>query len=126
MVVVKCERRSFKPLYTLSPVQQFSLFEEELERVLDSLEPRRVSNRALREAVKRKGRRKIRKIKKELKKPLTLKEKKLLYNAFYRVFQRLQWAQEAGSEREVELKVWVTSSIDFLFEVSKLLGDRDG
>jgi DTW domain-containing protein YfiP len=128
MVLVKIERRTFKPLYLLKPSKQFALFEAEVERVLAEFNLKKTSNRALKEVMKRKGWKKIRKMKKKFSKfdSLPLVERKLLYNAFYRVFQRLHWAESAESEREVELKVWITSSIDYLYKVAKLLEERYG
>jgi hypothetical protein len=49
----------------------------------------------------------------------------VIYSSFYRVFQRLRWAEESGSEREIELRVWATSSIDYLYEVVRLLEEKE-
>ncbi|WP_457678024.1 hypothetical protein [Thermovibrio sp.] len=128
MVKLRQERRSFPPLYLLTPSKQFDLFESKVEEVLKGFDLKKTTNRALWEVMKRKGWKRIKKMKKRFKKfdSLPLKERKLIYNAFYRVFQRLEWALNSGSEKEIELKVWITSSIDYLYEISALLGERNG
>jgi len=127
MVKLHLERRSFKPLYLLRPSQQFELFEERVEELLNTFPQSRTTNRALKEVMKRRGWKLIRKMKRRFKKfdsyPLT--ERKVIYNAFYRVFHRLEWALNSGSEAEIELKVWITSSIDYLNSLSKLLEGRN-
>ncbi|RKQ63288.1 hypothetical protein C7457_0153 [Thermovibrio guaymasensis] len=128
MVKVKQERRSFPPLYTLKPSQQFSLFEEKLKETVNSLLQKRTTNRALKEVMKRKGWKELKKIEKKFKKfdSYPLEARKVIYNVFYRIFQRLDWALNSGSEREIEIKVWITSSIDYLNKVIKILEDNYG
>jgi len=127
MLKLKVERRSFRPLYLLKPSRQFELFEERVEELLNQLPQNRTTNRALREVMKRRGWKLIRRMKKKFKKfdSYPLSERKVLYNAFYRIFHRLEWALNSGSEREIELKVWITSSIDYLYGLSKLLEGRN-
>ncbi|WP_456455506.1 hypothetical protein [Thermovibrio sp.] len=128
MVRVKVEKRSFPPLYDLKPSEVFELFKEKLENALQELPSSRLTNRALKELMRRKGKRVLKKLKNAFLKAdsYPLQARKLIYNAFYRVFLRYQWADRAGSEREVELKVWITSSIDYLLEFSSLLEERYG
>jgi len=128
MVVVKEERRSFPPLYLLKPSRQFQLFEDRVEEIVESFSLERTTNRALREVMKRKGWKKIRKMKRQFKRfdSYPLEARKIIYNAFYRLFQRLDWAVNSGSEREIELKVWLTSSIDYLGKVANLIEERYG
>jgi len=122
-VNVKVKDRQFPTIYDLLPSEAFLLFKEQVESILRELPPERLTNRALKELMEREGRKKLRKLEKSFKEldsaPPFLK--KIAYSSFYRVFQRLQWAKGAGSEREIELRNWVTSSIDFLTEVIKVL-----
>ncbi|RUM44918.1 MAG: hypothetical protein DSY35_01405, partial [Desulfurobacterium sp.] len=102
------------------------LFKEQVETILRELPSERLTNRALKELMKKEGKKKLQKLEESFRKldfasPLS---KKIVYSSFYRVFQRLQWAKGAGSEREIELRNWVTSSIDFLAEVIKVLERR--
>ena len=132
MVVVKLtvhkKRREIPPLYFLKPSEQFSLFEERVSEVLSSLNSGKLTNRALSELMRRKGWKKLRVLRKKFERfdDAPLKKRKAVYNAFYRVFQRLQWAMESGSEREIELKVWLTSSIDYLCELVEVLEGKNG
>jgi hypothetical protein len=128
MVVVKEERRAFPPLYLLKPSQQFQLFEDKVEEIVEGFALERTTNRALREVMKRKGWKRIRKMKKRFKRfdSYPLEARKIIYNAFYRLFQRLDWAESSGSEREIEYKVWITSSIDYLYKLVNLIEERYG
>ena len=121
------KRRDIPVLYFLKPSEQFLLFREKVEEVLSSLNGGRTSNRALIELMEREGRRRLRALERSFKRldSASLRKRKVIYNAFYRVFQRFQWAVESGSEREVELKVWLTSSIDYLSELVETLEGRD-
>ena len=129
VLVLKVEkkRRKVPSLYFLTPSQQFSLFEETCAQILNSLDKRRITNRALIELTDRKGRKKLRILGKKFKRldGASLKKRKAVYNAFYRIFQRLQWALDSGSEREIELKVWFTSSLDYLCEFIEVLEGMD-
>jgi len=127
MLKVKVERRSFGPLYLLKPSQQFRLFEERVEELLNLFPQTKTTNRALKEVMKRRGWKLIRKMKKKFKRfdSYPLAERKTIYNAFYRIFHRLEWALSSGSEREIELKVWITSSIDYLYNLSQLIEGRN-
>jgi hypothetical protein len=113
---LKIKRRAIPPLYLLPPSKQFELFEESLKEALSSLNRKKTTNRALEEAFKRKGNKQLRLLRQFFKKldSEPLYKRKLAYNAFFRVFQRLQWALNSGSEKEIELKVWITSSLDYL------------
>ncbi len=124
---VEKKRRKVPPLYFLTPLQQFCLFEETFSQMLDSLDRKRITNRALVELIDRKGWKKLRVLRKKFEKldGASLKKRKAVYNAFYRVFQRLQWALDSGSEREIELKVWLTSSLDYLCEFVEVLEGMD-
>jgi hypothetical protein len=126
-VTVRVKDRQFPVIYELSPSEAFQLFKEQVEVTLKELPQERLTNRALKELMKREGRKKLQKLEKKFQKldhspPFT---KKIVYSSFYRVFQRLQWAKGAGSEREIELRNWITSSIDFLTEVLKVLEKKD-
>ena len=129
VLVLKVEkkRRKVPSLYFLAPSQQFRLFEETWAQVIDSLDKKRITNRALIELTDRKGRKKLRVLAKKFKRldRASLKKRKAVYNAFYRIFQRLQWALDSGSEREIELKVWATSSLDYLCEFIEVLEGMD-
>ena len=124
---VEKKRRKVPPLYFLSPSQQFSLFEETFSQMLDSLDKKRITNRALVELINRKGWKKLRVLRRKFEKldGASLKKRKAVYNAFYRVFQRLQWALDSGTEKEIELKVWLTSSLDYLCEFVEVLEGMD-
>ena len=121
------KRRDIPVLYFLKPSEQFLLFREKVEEVLSSLNGGRMSNRALVKLMEREGRRRLKALEGSFKRldGASLRKKKAIYNAFYRVFQRFQWAVESGSEKEVELKVWLTSSIDYLSELVETLEERD-
>ncbi|RUM89998.1 MAG: hypothetical protein DSZ26_03900 [Thermovibrio sp.] len=125
---VTIKRRSFPPLYLFKPSELFEKFEETLKENLKGLGDSRVTNRAIKEFFRRKGSRKLKKLKREFLKldEAPLVKRKAIYNAFYRIFQRLEWALSSGSEKEIELKVWATSSIDYLTEVLEILGENDG
>ena len=124
---VRVKRRKIPPLYLLKPSELFSLFEEKIEEALSQLNMARTTNRALQESLRRKGIRKLKELRsffEELDKA-PLNRRKLAYNAFYRLFQRYQWALESGSEKEIELKVWVTSSIDYLTTFAKTVRELE-
>jgi len=125
---VKIKRRSFPPLYLLKPSEGYSLFEERVKEAANSLDRRKASNRALKKFLKERGKERIERLRGEFLKldGAPLYKKKAIYNAFYRIFQRLEWALSSGSEREVELKVWITSSLDYLTEVVESLGEGNG
>jgi len=129
VLVLKVERKTRKvpSLYFLKPSDQFLLFEETFSQVLNSLDRKKITNRALVEVVNRKGLKKLRLLRKKFKRidGAPLKKRKAVYNAFYRVFQRLQWALNSGSEKEIELKVWLTSSLDYLCELVEILEEMD-
>ncbi len=126
MVKVKVERRGFPPIYDLKPSEAFKLFKENLETALAGLPPSKLTNKALKELMKRKGKRVLNRLEKYFLKAdsYPLQARKLIYNAFYRIFLRYQWANEAGSEREFELKVWITSSLDYLTEFCQILEEK--
>ena len=115
-LVLRIKKRAVPPLYLLPPSKQFELFEESLKEALNSLDKKRTTNRALEEVFRRKGGKQLRLLRQFFKKldSEPLPKRRLAYNAFFRVFQRLQWALNSGSEREIELKVWITSSLDYL------------
>ncbi len=120
-------KRAVPAIYFLSPSQQFSLFEKKVEEALSTFDEGKTTNRALFELMRRRGFKKLRVLKRRFEKldGASLKKRKAVYNAFYRVFQRFQWAAESGSEREVELKVWLTSSLDYLCEFVDVLEGGD-
>ncbi|TCK04592.1 hypothetical protein [Phorcysia thermohydrogeniphila] len=127
-VTVRVKDRQFPALYGLLPSEAFELFKKQVEVVLRELPSERLTNRALKELMKKEGKKKLQKLEKSFRRldsasPLS---KKIVYSSFYRVFQRLHWAERAGSEREIELRNWITSSIDFLTEVLRVLEKRDG
>ena len=124
---VEKKKRPIPVLYFLKPSQQFLLFEEKVKEVLSTLEDGRITNAALSELMRRKGWKKLRVLKKKFTRfdESSLRKKKAVYNAFYRIFQRFHWAMESGSEREIELKVWLTSSLDYLCEFVEVLEGRD-
>jgi hypothetical protein len=126
-VTVKVKDRQFPAFYGLLPSETFQLFKEQVEATLKELPSERLTNRALKELMKREGKKKLQKLEEKFKRldhapPLS---KKIVYSSFYRVFQRLQWARGSGSEREIELRNWITSSIDFLTEVLRVLEKRN-
>ncbi|MEO2083606.1 MAG: hypothetical protein ABGX12_06250 [Desulfurobacteriaceae bacterium] len=120
--------RSFPVLYGRKPSELFRLFEEAVKDVLEEVEPKKVTNRAFHELMRRRGRKKLKRLKRRFSAldRSSPYRKKVIYNAFYRVFKRLDWARSSGSEREIELKVWVTSSVDFLCHFVDLLEKLDG
>ncbi|SMP15875.1 hypothetical protein SAMN06265339_1462 [Desulfurobacterium pacificum] len=117
-VSVKVERRKGKPIYTESPDVLFKRFVREVDRVVSSLDRSRKSNRVLSEFL-----REEKSVIEELDRVFSRMDKNPLFqrkkvcDVFYRIFQRLRWAEEAGSEREIELRGWVLSSLDLLLEV---------
>ncbi len=107
------------------PEKLFETFEKKINEILNSLSEKKVSNRAIKLLMEREGRRKLKRLRKFLtKRNFSIKEKKIIYDAFFRIFKKLQWAKDAGSEKEIELKIWITSSLDFLDEVIKTLEER--
>ena len=124
---VEKKRRKVPALYFLKPSQQFQIFEEILSQVLDSLDRKRTTNRALIELMNRKGWKKLNVLRRKFRNfdRFPLRERKAIYNAFYRIFQRYYWAMESGSEKEIELKVWITSSLDYLCEFVEVLEEKD-
>jgi len=122
-VLVKVRNRQFPVLYGLLPSEAFQLFKEQIEVILKELPPERVTNRALKELMKREGRKKLQNLERTFKEldAASPSLKKIIYSSFYRVFQRLQWAEGTGSERDIEVRNWTTSSIDFLTEVVRIV-----
>jgi hypothetical protein len=111
----------------LKPSEAFSLFREKLLEIVEQLPSDRVTNRAIKEIFRKQGRKKLSLLERKFKKldSSSIMKRKVIYSSFYRVFQRLCWAEESGSEREVELRVWATSSIDYLYEVVRLLEEKE-
>ncbi|GAB6076070.1 hypothetical protein [Desulfurobacterium crinifex] len=126
-ITVKIKKKNIPAIYHLKPSEAFSLFREKLLEIVEQLPSDRVTNRAIKEIFRKQGRKRLSFLEKKFKKldSSSIMKKKVIYSSFYRVFQRLRWAEESGSEREVELRVWATSSIDYLYEVVRLLEERE-
>jgi len=124
MVKVELLKEEMRPLYTLTPTEQLALFEERVKELLNQLPAERLSNRAFLEMMKRKGWRRLNRLRRKFERELSLNERKLIYGAFKKIFQRLEWVLEAGSEKEIEIKVWIASSIDYLCEITALVEER--
>ncbi len=131
MVVVelslKRKKNCVPAIYFMKPSQQFAFFKKKIEESLKLLDSSKVTNKALLKLMERKGWRRLELLEKSFKRldGASIRERKAVYNAFYRIFQRFQWAVESGTEREVELKVWLTSSLDYLCEFVGILEGRD-
>lgn len=121
------KKRGIPAIYFFEPSRQFYLFEEKVKEALSLLDERKITNRALFELMERRGWKKMKILRNKFKRldGASLKKRKAIYNAFYRIFQRFNWAMESGSEREIELKVWITSSLDYLCEFTGVLERRD-
>ncbi len=116
-----------KPIFKLSPVEMVDVYQEELKKVLNQLNLKRTASAATYKTVTSTGLKRIRKLRKDLKQlsqNKNLKTRKIIYYTFHRIFQRLRWANSSGNEKEIELRVWCTSSIDLLEETVKLLKER--
>ncbi len=116
-----------KPIFKLSPVEMVDVYQEELKKVLNQLNLKRTVSAATYKTVTSTGLKRIRKLRKDLKQlsqNKNLKTRKIIYYTFHRIFQRLRWANSSGNEKEIELRVWCTSSIDLLEETVKLLKER--
>ncbi len=120
-ITVKTEEKGRPSLYQ-SPRYLFETFERSVKDIIKELPNRKTSNRAIKAVMKKEGKEKLRRFRSFFcKRDFSVREKKVIYDAFFRIFKKYQWAESAGSEREIELKIWITSSIDFLDEVIKTL-----
>jgi len=117
-VSVNVKKRREKPIYTDSPSILFERFLQEIDRVISSLDRSRKSNKILLEFLKEEKNviEELRRVFNRMEES-SLSQRKKVCDVFYRIFQRLRWAEEAGSEREIELRGWVLSSLDLLLEV---------
>ncbi len=109
------------PLFKLSPVEMVDLYAEKLSETIEKLSGSRASI-ATRKVLMKRGAKRLRKLKRDVKSlSKDLRKRKIIYDTFHRVFQRLRWAEDSGSEREIELRVWCTSSVDLLEDTVRLL-----
>jgi alpha-mannosidase len=116
-----------KPIFKLSPVEMVQIYQEELKQVLKQLNLKKVTSNVTYKVMVTEGIKKTEKLKRDIKyltKNNNLKTRKILYYTFHRIFQRLRWAMESGSEKEIELRIWCTSSLDLLEETVKLLKEK--
>ncbi len=126
-ITVKIKKKNIPAIYHLKPSEAFALFRKKLLEIVEQLPSDRVTNRAIKEIFRKQGRKRLNLLERKFKKldSSSVMKKKVIYSSFYRVFQRLHWAEESGSEREVELRVWATSSVDYLYEVVRFLEERE-
>ncbi|WP_163329411.1 hypothetical protein GFV12_00355 [Desulfurobacterium thermolithotrophum] len=126
-ISVKITKTDLPSIYNLKPSEAFDLFKGKLFKVINQLPPNKVTNRAVKEIFKKEGKERLEFLEKKFKELdcSSLEARKVIYNSFHRVFQRLRWAEDAGREKEIELRVWATSSVDFLYEVVRVLGERE-
>ena len=126
-ITVRIKKKNIPAIYHLKPSEAFALFREKLLEIVEQLPSDRVTNRAIKEIFRKQGRKRLSLLERKFKKldSSSIMKKKVIYSSFYRVFQRLRWAEESGSEREIELRVWTTSSIDYLYEVVRVLEERE-
>lgn len=126
-ITVKVEEKRIPAIYHLKPSEAFSLFRRKLLEVINNLPFKSVTNRAIKEVFKRHGKKKLDFLEKEFKRldSSSTMKKKVVYSSFYRIFQRLNWVEESGSEREIELRVWATSSVDYLCHVVSILEESE-
>ncbi|WP_457569566.1 hypothetical protein [Desulfurobacterium sp.] len=109
------------PVYSKSHDELFEQFVKLSEREISSLDMKKLSNRVFRN-VFRKKKKELLKTRKKMKKTVkTLKEKKILYDMFHHIFRNYRWACESGSEKEIEIKVWIASSIDKIKKTLEIL-----
>ncbi|OMH40741.1 hypothetical protein BLW93_03440 [Desulfurobacterium indicum] len=109
------------PVYAKNHDELFEEFVKLTEREISSLDMKKLSNRVFRN-VFRKKKKELLKTRKNIKKAAnTLREKKILYDMFHHIFRNYRWACESGSEREIEIKVWIASSIDKIEMILKVL-----
>jgi len=123
-LAVKVKKQREKPVYVASPLDLFRRFKREVNSVVSSLNKGRKANRVLGEFLKEE--KEVFNYLEEIFARLeggSVCDRKKVCDVFYRIFQRLRWAEEAGSEREIELRGWVLSSLDLLIEV---FGDSHG
>lgn len=116
--VVSVRMKRGTSVYLSSPLELLDRFRNEVERVLSSLDKKRKANRVLRELLEEEGWifEVLEKVMERLEREGGIVARKRVCDAFYRIFRRLEWAKESGSEKEIELRGWILSSLDFLFE----------
>jgi hypothetical protein len=126
-ITVRIRKKNIPAIYHLKPSEAFALFKEKLLEIVEQLPSDKVTNRVIKELFREHGRKRLSILERKFKKfdSSSMMKRKVIYSSFYRVFQRLRWAEESGSEREVELRVWATSSVDYLYEVVKILEERE-
>ncbi|WP_143341002.1 hypothetical protein [Desulfurobacterium atlanticum] len=54
-----------------------------------------------------------------------ISNKKVIYDLFHSIFRNYRWAVDSGSEKEIEIKVWIASSIDKIERILFLLGNKN-
>jgi len=126
-ITVRIRKKNIPAIYHLKPSEAFALFKEKLLEIVEQLPSDKVTNRVIKELFREHGRKRLSILERKFKKfdSSSMMKRKVIYSSFYRVFQRLRWAEESGSEREIELRVWATSSIDYLYEVVRLLEEKE-
>ncbi|WP_297446923.1 hypothetical protein [Desulfurobacterium sp.] len=109
------------PVYSESHEKLFERFLKVAEREIVNFDTKKLSNRVFRNLF-RKRKKNILKMKKELLgKNRKIREKKILYDLFHNIFRNYRWACDSGSEREIEIKVWIASSVDKIETTLKIL-----
>ena len=54
-----------------------------------------------------------------------IQNRKAIYDLFHSIFRNYRWAIDSGSEREIEIKVWIASSIDKVERILSLLENKN-
>ncbi|MEO2068148.1 MAG: hypothetical protein ABGX27_01390 [Desulfurobacteriaceae bacterium] len=126
-LMVKVENLKIPSFYNRKPSEAFYIFREKLFEVINELPMDKASNRALKEIFRKEGKKKLKYLEKKLLEldSSSLMKRKVIYSSFYRIFQRLNWAENSESEREIELRLWTTASIDFLLDVINVLEEKE-
>ncbi|WP_457567445.1 hypothetical protein [Desulfurobacterium sp.] len=108
------------PVYGQSYRNLVEKFLQTAEREVKALDGKKLSNRVFRNLfIERK--RQLSRLKKSPYEIETLEDKKFIYDLFHSIFRNYRWALESGSEKEIEIKVWIASSIDKIERIPELL-----
>ncbi|WP_456397424.1 hypothetical protein [Desulfurobacterium sp.] len=109
------------PVYLEDYEKLFNRFLMVAEKEMNAFNMNKLSNKVFCAFFKKKKRWLLDLKKRLSKRKKSVKEKKIIYDLFHSIFRNHRWACKAGSEREIEIKVWIASSIDKMEMTLKIM-----
>ncbi len=114
---------NMQSIYGKSAKTLFSEFINIVEKEVLALKKEKLSNRVFFNFINRKENLKqIQYLKSKL---ISLdkgvENRKIIFETFHNIFRHYRWADESGDEKDIEIKVWISNSLDKLEQTIKLL-----